>query len=358
MTKKFKIASIAVASIAVAVVVTLTFFGYQLFKKPVSEDNTEILFDVNPGATLNQIANSLQEKKLIRNAKSFSLYVKAKGKANKLQVGEYALSASMTPDEIITKIVAGKTVTRNLTIAEGLNIFDIAELIEKNGIGTKEEFLKIVNDRIFIKSILNEDLTTLEGYLFPETYKVGKFDGLKSVVTQMVMRFLTVWKEIESEAKNSKWSRKQIITFASIVEKETGAAFERPLVASVFHNRLNRKMRLQTDPTVLYGKAVKQGTMSKNITRNDLQTPTPYNTYTISGLPPTPISNPGKDAILATLKPAATNYLFFVSKNDGTHVFSENLQQHNRAVQQFQMDPKARANKSWRDLNEKNKENR
>lgn len=353
MTKKTKVGLIGVASIAVAVVITISFFGYQLFKKPVSDDGPEILFDVYPGATLNQISNSLQEKKLIRNAKSFSLYVKAKGQANKLKVGEYALRSSMTPDEIVSMIIAGKTVKRNFTVTEGQNIYDIAESIERQGIGTKEEFFKLVNDKLFIKSLLGEELTSLEGFLFPETYKVGKFDGVKVVVTQMVTMFLKTWKELEPELSKTNWSRKQVVTFASIVEKETGAKFERPLVSSVFHNRLARKMRLQTDPTILYGMAVKTGVFPKNITKNDLLTPTPYNTYTISGLPPGPISNPGKDALLATLNPAPTNYLFFVSKNDGTHVFSENLQQHNKAVQQFQMNAKARENKSWRDLNQK-----
>lgn len=351
MTKKLKVASIGIISVVAAITITLSYFGYLLFKKPVSEDKTQILFDVSPGATLNQIANSLQEQRLIRNAKSFSVYVKAKGQASKLKVGEYALNAAMTPDDIISLLVSGKTVTRNLTITEGLNIYDIADLFEKNSISSKDEFIKLVSDKELIKQLLNEDVNTLEGFLFPETYKVGKYDGTRAIITQMVNRFNTVWKEIEPEAQKSKWTRKQIVTFASIVEKETGASAERPLVSSVFHNRLNKKMRLQTDPTVLYGMSVKLGHMPKNITKSDLLTPTPYNTYTMFGLPPGPIANPGKEALLAALNPAKTDYLFFVSKNDGTHVFSENLQQHNRAVQQFQMDAKARANKSWRDLN-------
>jgi UPF0755 protein len=171
----------------------------------------------------------------------------------------------------------------------------------------------------------------------------------------MVNRFLTVWKDVEAEAKNLGWSRLQVITLASIVEKETGASFERPLVASVFHNRLVKKMRLQTDPTVMYGVAIKQGKMPTNITKNDLLTPTAYNTYTNEGLPPAPISNPGKEAIMAVFKPAQTKYLFFVSQNNGTHMFSENLEQHNKAVQTYQMNAKARENKSWRDLKEPKK---
>lgn len=355
MTKKLKVASFGFTSMVAAVVAASLFFGYQLLKSPVSNDKTEIVFEVSPGTTLNQISNGLQAHGLIRNSKSFQIYAKARGLASKFKVGEYSLNQAMTPDEIMSAIVSGKSITRNITISEGLNLFDIAQIFEKNNIGTKAEFFKLVYDKQFIKSLLNENIASLEGYLFPETYKITKFEGTKSVLSQMVNRFLTVWKEIEPEAQRLGWVRNKVIAFASIVEKETGASFERPLVSSVFHNRLTKKMRLQTDPTVLYGVAVKQGAMPTNITKNDLLTLTPYNTYKIAGLPPTPIANPGKEAILATLKPAQTNYLFFVSQNNGTHVFSENVQQHNNAVKQFQMNAKARANKSWRDLKQSKK---
>lgn len=350
MTKKTKVASVGFVSVAIALAVVLIFFGLQVLKSPVSSDTTEVVFEVNPGESLAQISNELQTKKLIRSSKIFQLYAKIKGTAAKFKVGEYALNRAMTPDEIINVIVSGKSLTRSITVAEGLNLFDIAQIFEKNKIGTVEEFSKLVHDKTFIRSLLNENIPSLEGYLFPETYKVTKFDGAKSVITQMVNRFLAVWKEIEPEAKQVGWSRHQIITFASIIEKETGAGSERPLVSSVFHNRILKKMKLQTDPTVLYGMALAQGKMPLNITRADLQTPTPYNTYTIPGLPPTPIANPGRESILAAIRPAKSEYLFFVSQNNGTHVFSESIQQHNKAVKEFQLNAKARENKSWRDL--------
>lgn len=316
----------------------------------MSTDSTEILFDVSPGSSMTQIVKDLQDKGLIRNANLFMFYARFRKMNSKLKVGEYSLNKTMTADQILSVLASGKSVTRNFTVAEGLSIFDIGEIFEKAGIGTKVEFFALVRDKEFIKSLLNEDLESLEGYLFPETYKITKFETMKSIVTQMVKRFLLVWSKYDEIAKQKKWTRNQVVTFASIVEKETGAGFERPLVSSVFHNRLTQKIKLQTDPTVLYGIAVNKGQMPNNITKLDLLTPTRYNTYTNYGLPPTPISNPGEDAIKAVLQPAATKYLFFVSKNDGTHIFTENYAAHSAAVKTFQMSAKAREGKSWRDL--------
>jgi UPF0755 protein len=316
----------------------------------MSNDTTEVLFDVAPGASMSQIVSDLQNKGFVRNGNLFLMYARFRKMNSKLKVGEYALNKTMTPDQILSVLASGKSVTRNFTVAEGLNIYDIGDIFEKSGIGTKEEFYSLVHDKVFIKSLLNEDLESLEGYLFPETYKITKFENQKSIVTQMVKRFLTVWAKYDEMAKQKKWTRNQIVTFASIVEKETGAGFERPLVSSVFHNRLEQKIKLQTDPTVLYGMAVIKGHMPNNISKADLLTPTRYNSYTNFGLPPTPISNPGEDAIKATFLPATTKYFFFVSKNDGTHVFSENYAAHNAAVKAYQVNPKAREGKSWRDL--------
>lgn len=348
------------AIFAVSISMALAFFGYQFLHTGISSDSTEVLFDVNPGQSMPAVAANLENAKLVKSAKLFQWYSRYRGMNPKLKRGEYALNAAMTPDEILAVITSGKSVARNFTVPEGLNMWDIAELLEKNNYGTKQEALALFRDREFIQSLLGENLDSLEGYLFPETYKVTKFDSQKDIVIQMVRRFLTVYAEIQPDITvfkqafpQRRWSRNQLVTFASIVEKETGAKEERPLVSSVFHNRLDKNMRLQTDPTVLYGVALVRGQMPKNITRNDLLTPTRHNTYTNYGLPPTPISNPGKEALLAAMKPRPSKYLYFVSHNDGTHRFSENLEAHNAAVKTFQMNPKARAGKSWRDLNKK-----
>jgi len=353
LAKKVKILVFGFSSFLLAVILTISFFTFQFVSSGTGTDSTEILFDVPPGSTMGQVAQNLQQFGLVRNAKLFLIYARFMKMNSRLKVGEYALNQTMTPNEIMAVLASGKSVTRNLTIAEGLSVFDIAEILEKSGVGTKEEFFKLVYDKEFIRSLLQEDLESLEGYLFPETYKITKFESIKSVVTQMVKRFLTVWARYEVLAKQKNWNRNQLITFASIVEKETGAGFERPLVSSVFHNRLQKKMRLQTDPTVIYGVALKQGAIPTNISKADLLTPTRHNTYTNYGLPPTPIANPGEDAIKAVLQPESTKYLYFVSKNDGTHIFSESYASHNNAVRSFQLNSKARAGKSWRDLNKK-----
>ncbi len=352
MNKKNKVAGLGVLSVLVALALVVSFLGYQVLKKPMSEDTTEVIFEVEPGLSLIQIANRLQEKSLIRNAQLFQMYARFLGKASHVKVGEYSLNQSMSPDQILGVLVSGKSLGRSMTIAEGLNIYDIAAIFEAGGICSAGEFLSIVQDQELIKSLLGEERPSLEGYLYPETYKFTKFEGARLIVAQMVKRFLLVWSEQVGAEKDklNGWTRNQIITLASIVEKETGARAERPLVASVFHNRLAIKMKLQTDPTVLYGVALEQKKMPNNISKRDLLTPTPYNTYTIDSLPPGPIANPGLESIKAVLNPAQTKYLFFVSQNNGTHVFSENLAQHNKAVQQYQMNAKARESTSWRDL--------
>jgi UPF0755 protein len=350
LNKQVKASLVGVAVFVVAIAITVAFFSNQFLNSGVSADTTEVLFDVMPGQTMATVSDNLNNAGLVKNHWLFFQYTRFKGANAKLKKGEYALNQSMTPDQIIGVITSGKSVARNFTVVEGSNIFDLASLVEKNGIGTKAEFFKLANDKEFINQVLGEPRESLEGYLFPETYKITKFDTLKDVITQMVRRFQIVWAEFDAEAKAMGWNRNQVITFASIVEKETGHEKDRTIVSSVFHNRLKKKMRLQTDPTVLYGVAMNQGSMPNNITKLDLVTPTRYNTYTNYGLPPTPISNPGRNAIAATLKPATTKYLYFVSRNDGTTAFSESLNQHNNAVNVFQVNPKAREGKSWKDL--------
>ncbi len=322
-----------------------------------SEESKEVIFEVAPGLGMNMVAQLLEEKNLVKNAWVFAQYARVTGESPKLKRGEYLLNTNMTPDQIMAVITSGKSIFRNLTFAEGLNIFDIADMFEKAGYGAAAENLELMLNKDFVKSLLGEDQPSLEGYLFPETYQVTKFDTVKDIISQMVNRFLLVWKDYEGLARQSGWTRHQTVTFASLVEKETGAKSDRPLVSSVFHNRLKKKMRLQTDPTVLYGIAIQQRKMPNNITKLDLVTPTAYNTYTNFGLPPTAISNPGREAFEATFRPAQTGFLYFVSKNDGTTHFSENLNQHNSAVQTYQMNSKNREGKSWRDLQEAVKPN-
>ena len=196
-------------------------------------------------------------------------------------------------------------------------------------------------------------MKTLEGFLYPDTYHFNKTMTSEDMIHQMVHHANQMWsKADQSTAETLGMSRFQIITLASIIEKETGAPNERPMISSVFHNRLRKKMKLQSDPTTIYGMWDRY---RGKIHKSDLQEANPYNTYSVYGLPQGPIGNPGRDAITAALNPVNTDFLFFVSHNDGTHEFSRSLDDHNRAVRKFQLDPKAREGKSWRDLQKKAK---
>lgn len=353
MKKPLLILFAAFVVLAVGVAAAGGYIFYSFKSKAPSDISQEVVYEVAPGKSFNSIAADLENKGLITNANFFSLYARFIGERSKLKVGEYLLKTDMRPDDILAVITSGKSIARGFTVSEGLSIYEIADLYQKDGFGTAAEFLKWVRDPALIKSLLGENYGSLEGYLFPETYMLTKFTDTKTLISNMVRRFLYVYNEVIPQSKILGLNRHEIVTLASIVEKETGAPEERTLISSVFHNRLQKRMRLQTDPTVIYGKAETLGKIVINITKNDLLTPTRYNTYTISGLPPGPIANPGKEALLAAVTPAQSEYLFFVSRNDGTHIFSVDYKGHESAVKSFQLNRKAREGKSWRDLKKK-----
>lgn len=352
MKKPILIVSFAIVLLITSFIAGGFYFVDQYSHQKPSEFPNEIIYELESGKSFLTIANELQKLNIVTHAKLFSWYAKLKGQRSQIKAGEYLLKTNMTPDQVLQVIISGKSIEKPFTVAEGLNIFEIADLIEKTGKATKAEFLQLVNDKKFIQQVLGEDVDSLEGYLFPETYMMNKKTTINELVQQMVQRFKIVFSEIYQGQIDMPipLSKKEIIILASIVEKETGASIERPSIASVFYNRLTKKMKLQTDPTIIYGKALQTGKYEINITRQDLINETSYNTYVIPALPPGPIANPGKEAILAVLHPAKTDYLFFVSKNDGTHVFSTDLKNHTNAVNQFQKDAKAREGKSWRQL--------
>ncbi|UXR65620.1 endolytic transglycosylase MltG [Bdellovibrio bacteriovorus] len=310
----------------------VAFLAYEFSHTRPSETAMDVVYEVTPGKGFTTIAKELEEKGLVKNATFFNLYARFKGERSKIKVGEYLLRTNMIPRPNESAF------------------FQSADLYEKQGFGTAADFMRLTRDPQLIQSLLGEKVDSLEGYLFPETYMLTKYTDTKSLISNMVKRFLYVYNEVLPQADVKFLTRHQVVTLASIIEKETGAPEERPLISSVFHNRMAKRMRLQTDPTVIYGKAEKLGRIVINITREDLLTPTRYNTYVIPGLPPGPIANPGREALLAAVKPQESQYLFFVSQNDGTHVFSEDYKGHQRAVQRFQLDRKAREGKSWRDL--------
>jgi UPF0755 protein len=297
-------------------------------------NSREVLVTIPQGASNSDIASILHNAGVIRDPKAFLWAIKIKRTLRQkvaMKAGEQAVDPSKNVWDTIETLVKGNFKFYPFTIPEGYNMADIARAVEAAGMGKAEDFWALCHDTAFIKS-LGLDTNTLEGYLFPETYNFPKGTSIKTIAKAMVDQFWNVWNKYNAEALAKGLTRNEVVTLASIVEKETGAPSERPLIAAVFFNRLEKKMRLQTDPTVIYGIVNFNG----NLTRKDLETPHPYNTYVIPGLPPGPIASPGEDAIKAVVFPSKSKYLYFVSKNDGTHQFAETLREHNRNVNQYQ----------------------
>jgi UPF0755 protein len=301
---------------------------------PINPGDSDIVtVNVRPGQSLKAVADTLRQKEIIGNSLKFILIARMKGYDKRLKAGEYMLSAAMSPRKILKIIVKGTVRLYKLTVPEGYNLHQIAELVENLKFGTKLEFIKAATNTALVrKSGLEGD--TFEGYLFPDTYFFPKDVTVEKIISSMVNRFRSVFSpEWEARAKSLGFTVHQIVTLASIIEKETGAPFERPIISSVFHNRLKKNMRLESDPTVIYGIKNFDG----NLTRKHLLTRTPYNTYAIRGLPAGPIANPGRLSLEAALYPEKTSFIYFVSKKDSTHHFSTSLEQHNRAVRKYQL---------------------
>ncbi|WP_028585629.1 endolytic transglycosylase MltG [Desulfogranum mediterraneum] len=287
--------------------------------------------EIPQGAGVREIGEILQEQGLLNGDLRFLLLVRFAGLTTRLRAGEYAIPHGLTPLGVLRVLEQGRVVYHPVTIPEGLTVRQLAEIYGQGGWADPERLVALAADPLFARS-LGVAQAGLEGYLFPDTYFLAKGTvDEAALLKMMVNRFFQVADTLPA-LEESGLELHQLLTLASIIEKETGAAHERPLIARVFLNRLKRKMRLQSDPTVIYAIPAFNG----NLTRADLRRPTPYNTYVIKGLPPGPICNPGREAILAVLRPASSNALYFVSKNDGTHVFSSSLKAHNRAVKIFQ----------------------
>ncbi len=283
------------------------------------------------GAGVRQIKTILGNHGIVDDDIRFLILARITDTARHLRAGEYRVPPGQTPLQVLRLLEQGDVIHHPFTIPEGLSVSQVAQILKKGEWLDPDRFLSLTRDPEFITS-LGLQVDNLEGYLFPDTYVLTRGDiSEELLIRMMVSRFLAVWKDLEKPSE-SELSRHQILTLASIVEKETAAPGERSLIARVFQNRLEKNMRLQSDPTVIYGLSDFNG----NLTREHLKTETPYNTYVIRGLPPGPICNPGKDSIEAVLKPADAPYLYFVSKNDTTHYFSTNLTEHNRAVRKYQ----------------------
>jgi UPF0755 protein len=291
-----------------------------------------VVVNISRGVSLQSIATLLAAKGIIYEDVRFLFLAKISGYSGMLQAGEFRLDTGKNPLEVLKALVIAKAIQYSITIPEGLRATEIAAIFAEGGWFDRRSFANLVFDKDFMAKQGLAGLDSLEGYLYPDTYILTRdVRGAEKIMGLMVGKFNRVWAEITAKLEE-KPDRQKTVILASMVEKETGAPAERPLIAGVFHNRLQLGMRLQSDPTVVYSLSKHSGT----ITRSDLQNPSPYNTYTIAGLPAGPICNPGKEALLAVLAPTPTKDLYFVSKNDGTHHFSESLAEHNSAVQKYQ----------------------
>ncbi|MFH1157109.1 MAG: endolytic transglycosylase MltG [Pseudomonadota bacterium] len=310
-----------------------TAYAIRTLNQPADVSGPETTVVIKPGDTLLTISETLQVNRLITSSRLFRLLARYHGMSKRLQAGEYLLSPAMTPREILNLLSSGKVRLHRLTVPEGLTFRETATLVEQSGFGSRNNFIRLCTDRTFLKS-LGIDQDSTEGYLFPETYFFPKTISEEEIIRTMVDRFNTVFRVAwRQQALELGLTVNQVVTLASIIEKETGDASERPLISSVFHNRLKQGMRLESDPTVIYGIPDFNG----NITRKNLMEFTPYNTYRIQGLPPGPIANPGKSSLDAALYPPETDFLFFVSKQDTTHYFSRTRLEHEQAVRKYQL---------------------
>ena len=307
-------------------------------------------FTVRPGEGFASINQRLFKKGLIQNKRLFHYYSRYKKIMTKFRSGTYEVKSGLTMPEIIDTLLSGVEVGKSYTFPEGKNMYEIAKILESKNICDGSQFLKVVKDKNFLKKH-NIPAETAEGYLYPDTYKFSPNTAPEQIATAMIKNFKKRTKKLDWNL--SSFSIHQIVTLASMVEKETGAEHERPIISGVFHNRLKKRMRLQSDPTTIYGIYEK---FDGNLRKRDLLEKTPYNTYKISGLPKGPIANPGIEALDAALKPKKHSYLYFVSHNDGTHEFTKNYKDHLKAVDKYQKNARNRRGKSWRDLKKTKKE--
>jgi len=308
----------------------LAYAGFELFV-PVQSvgKNTEI--QIPKGATFRQAADILVREKLIRDKKIFMVLGRLTGADRKIRAGFYSVWTSMSPFEIFKIIQRGKIIEFEVKILEGDSLREISEAFAKTGIATQEEVMNLAYNKDFL-SLYDITSPSIEGYLYPDTYLIAKGVNLEDALGLMIDRMREKFDdELRARAESIGMTEAEVLSLASIVEKEAVVDSERPVIAAVYHNRLKKHMLLQADPTSIYG--VKSS--KEKIVKADLQRQTPYNTYVNKGLPPGPIASPSLKSIVAAVNPAKVSYLYFVSNNDGTHVFSDNLGQHTEAVRAY-----------------------
>ncbi len=288
---------------------------------------------IKPGSSLIQVANRLAEQKIIRSPLAFRLLARLRNYDAAIQAGVYNFTLTAAPNTVLERLVAGDVVQTQITLPEGFSLQQISDRLAARGVADPARLLAAAHDPALLDE-LGIKAQSLEGYLYPETYRfvpgVSEPELLRMMVSEFNRQFTRLQKSLKGDLPLNKH---QLVTLASIIQKETGLDEEMPLISAVFHNRLRRNIPLQTDPTVIYG----LDNFNGNLTRKDLQRPSAYNTYLNRGLPPGPIASPGYQALLAAARPAESRYLYFVARGDGSHQFSHTLKEHNRAVRKYQL---------------------
>jgi UPF0755 protein len=336
MRKLFKFLVLVILIVAVGAVLAGSVV-WGLVHEPFKGYSTaEQFVEIPSGATTTEIAQRLVDAGVVRNALLFRAAMFSSGRARTLKAGEYRFADAMSAVQVIDKLARGDVYARRITFPEGLTIVDMAKIYETRGFGPAADFVKAASDASSIKDI-DPQAPDLEGYLYPETYAVPRGTPPARLTDMMVGRFRVAYTDdLRARARAQGLTTRQVVTIASLVEKETAQEQERALVAAVYRNRLKIGMAMQADPTVIFA-LQKAGKYTGNIRREDLDYDSPYNTYKHAGLPPGPIAAPRRASLEAALAPADVPYIYFVSRNDGSHVFAATLAEHNRNVRQFQV---------------------
>lgn len=323
--------------ILLLLVVLLTGIAFTRYAtSPINDSSVAKIVDIPKGASFFRITEILYDSGLVENRPFFWALALGKGATKSIRAGEYEFTGSMSPAEIIEKLVRGEIKYYTVLLPEDITVNEIARKLAALKLINEKEFLFLTTDKPFLTSLGIEG-DSIEGYLFPETYQFNRSMTTKEVIRVIVRQF---WKEITPEmrkrAEKIGLTLNEWVTLASMIGKESGNKDEKTLISAVFHNRLARRMKLQSDPTAVYHLEL-EGTPVKTILRRHLTADTPYNTYRINGLPPGPIANPGIDSLRAALYPDRVGYLYFVATNDGSHHFSTSLNAHNQAVSKYQI---------------------
>ena len=336
LRKLLLLVAVIVGTLVVAGVVGTDMFTERLSLPHRGYVSSEVFVDVQSGDSSQVIAKRLADAGVVRDDLTFRLAVWQLGLDRSLQAGEYHFDRSMSALQVADKISRGRVYLRSITFPEGLTIEEMAAVFHNQLFGSSDDFLAAAQ-RVELVADLDTSARNLEGYLFPETYALPRDATAEDLVEVMVLQFRQVFTDaLRAEARLRELTIREVVTLASLIQKETGRVDEHALVSAVYTNRLRIGMPLQCDPTVIYGLQL-DGLYDGNLTRKNLRHDSPYNTYVYGGLPPGPIAAPGQQALEAVFKPADVSYLYFVSRNDGTHEFADTLREHNRNVQRYQV---------------------